>query len=166
MVGQNPVVSNNFMTGVRSILVTMRREERPNTGGGGWRARFRMATPASTFGAPSPSLEYTMRTGAERVQDQLATSALALPYLKWGRASPPVPGAVAVSGRRGGGHVAIVSRVEGNQVYVWNPSPRAVAGRKSRIAIARSATGAGVINRRGLVVLAVFTIAFVGLAFS
>jgi hypothetical protein len=29
-----------------------------------------------------------------------------------------------VSSRRGGGHVAIVSRVEGRKVYVWNPSPR------------------------------------------
>lgn len=53
-------------------------------------------------------------------------SALAKSFLGWGRASVPVPGAVAVavSARRGGGHVAIVSRVEGGQVYVWNPSPR------------------------------------------
>jgi len=37
-------------------------------------------------------------------------SALALSYLHWGRsAGGPVPGAVIVSGRRGGGHVAIVS---------------------------------------------------------
>jgi hypothetical protein len=149
MAGQIPVVANNFLTGVRSIRVTMRREKRPNTGGASRRARSRTATPpASAFGAPSPSLEYTMRTGAERVArparyvagrlicainvgSALAErgikgtgSALALSYLKWGRASAPVPGAVAVSGRRGGGHVAIVSRVEGNQVYVWNPSPR------------------------------------------
>jgi hypothetical protein len=51
-------------------------------------------------------------------------SALALSYLRWGQASGPVPGAVAVSSRRGGGHVAIVSRVDAGQVYVWNPSPR------------------------------------------
>ncbi|WP_299815050.1 CHAP domain-containing protein [Tardiphaga sp.] len=51
-------------------------------------------------------------------------SALAKSFLGWGRASTPVPGAVAVSSRRGGGHVAIVSRVESGQVYVWNPSPR------------------------------------------
>jgi hypothetical protein len=51
-------------------------------------------------------------------------SALAKSFLGWGRASEPVPGAVAVSSRRGGGHVAIVSRVEGGQVYVWNPSPQ------------------------------------------
>lgn len=48
-------------------------------------------------------------------------SALALSYLKWGRsAGGPVPGAVIVSRRRGGGHVAIVSRVEGGVVYAWN----------------------------------------------
>lgn len=51
-------------------------------------------------------------------------SALALSFLRWGSASAPVPGAVAVSHRRGGGHVAIVSRVSDGQVWVWNPSPR------------------------------------------
>lgn len=51
-------------------------------------------------------------------------SALARSFLQWGRASGPVPGAVAVYGRGRGGHVAIVSRVEGNTVYVWNPSSR------------------------------------------
>lgn len=53
-------------------------------------------------------------------------SALAHSYDRWGHASPPVPGAVAVSDRRGGGHVAIVSRVEGGRVFVWN----ATGGRK------------------------------------
>jgi hypothetical protein len=77
--------------------------------------------------------------------------------------------AVAVSGRRGGGHVAIVSRVEGGRVYVWNPSPRGrgwqeVAYRHR--AISYRLPGAGVINRRGLVVLAVFIIALVGLSLS
>jgi hypothetical protein len=48
-------------------------------------------------------------------------SALALSYLHWGRsAGGPVPGAVIVSSRRGGGHVAIVSRVENGVVYAWN----------------------------------------------
>lgn len=47
-------------------------------------------------------------------------SALAHSYDHWGHASSPVPGAVAVTDRRGGGHVAIVSRVEGNRVFVWN----------------------------------------------
>jgi hypothetical protein len=48
-------------------------------------------------------------------------SALALSYLKWGRsAGGPVPGAVIVSKRRGGGHVAIVSRVVNGVVYAWN----------------------------------------------
>ncbi len=48
-------------------------------------------------------------------------SALAMSYLKWGRsAGGPIPGAVIVSRRRGGGHVAIVSRVENGVVYAWN----------------------------------------------
>ncbi len=48
-------------------------------------------------------------------------SALALSYLRWGHsAGGPVPGAVIVSARRGGGHVAIVSRVENGVVYAWN----------------------------------------------
>lgn len=47
-------------------------------------------------------------------------SALAHSYDTWGHASAPTPGAVAVSDRRGGGHVAIVSRVEGGRVFVWN----------------------------------------------
>jgi hypothetical protein len=48
-------------------------------------------------------------------------SALALSYLHWGRsAGGPVPGAVIVSARRGGGHVAIVSRVEKGITYAWN----------------------------------------------
>lgn len=52
-------------------------------------------------------------------------SALAKSFLRWGQASPPVPGAVAVSSRRGGGHVAIVKEVRGDgTVIVWNPSPR------------------------------------------
>lgn len=50
-------------------------------------------------------------------------SAAALSYLHWGRsAGGPVPGAVIVSSRRGGGHVAIVSRVEHGTVYAWNSS--------------------------------------------
>jgi hypothetical protein len=52
-------------------------------------------------------------------------SALAKSFLRWGRPSRPVAGAVAVYGRKGGGHVAIVSRVVGGRVYVWNPSSRA-----------------------------------------
>lgn len=54
-------------------------------------------------------------TGTARARD----------FLRWGRASRPVPGAVAVYARgRKGGHVAIVSRVERGRVYVWNPSTR------------------------------------------
>jgi len=52
-------------------------------------------------------------------------SALAHSYDSWGRPSGPVPGAVAVSDRRGGGHVAIVSRVdEQGRVFAWNPGAR------------------------------------------
>jgi hypothetical protein len=52
-------------------------------------------------------------------------SALALSYLHWGRsAGGPVPGAVIVSSRRGGGHVAIVSRVQNGVTYAWNSSGR------------------------------------------
>jgi len=55
-------------------------------------------------------------------------SALAKSFLRWGRASAPVPGAVAVyhrGGRRSiSGHVAIVAAVRGGRVYVWNPSRR------------------------------------------
>lgn len=52
-------------------------------------------------------------------------SALAKSFLAWGRASGPVPGAVAVYHRRGGGHVAIVSHIDQRgRVWVWNPSAR------------------------------------------
>lgn len=52
-------------------------------------------------------------------------SRLAMSYRNWGRASGPVPGAVAVFGRRGGGHVAIVHSVRPNgQVIYLNPSSR------------------------------------------
>jgi hypothetical protein len=48
-------------------------------------------------------------------------SALALSFLHWGHsAGGPVPGSVIVSRRRGGGHVAIVSRVHHGVVYAWN----------------------------------------------
>lgn len=53
-------------------------------------------------------------------------SALAKSYLPWGRASGPVPGAVAVFDRgRRGGHVAIVHSVrqDGTVIYL-NPSSR------------------------------------------
>ena len=52
-------------------------------------------------------------------------SALAMSFMHWGHsAGGPVPGAVIVSHRRGGGHVAIVSRVVNGQVYAWNASER------------------------------------------
>lgn len=51
-------------------------------------------------------------------------SALAKSFLRWGRASGPVPGAVAVYNRRGGGHVAIVAKVVNGKPWVWNPGRR------------------------------------------
>lgn len=48
-------------------------------------------------------------------------SAWAKSFLTWGHsAGGPIPGAVIVSSRLGGGHVAIVSRVENGVVYAWN----------------------------------------------
>jgi len=88
--------------------------------------------------APSPSLGAAISRPARFIAGRLVCainvgvalaergikgtgSALALSYLHWGRsAGGPVPGAVIVSARRGGGHVAIVSRVENGVVFAWN----------------------------------------------
>jgi hypothetical protein len=96
------------------------------------------AQPAASYGVPSPSIGYSLSRPSRYIAGRLICavnvgaalaergirgtgSALALSYLRWGRsAGGPVPGAVIVSGRRGGGHVAIVSRVEGGIVYAWN----------------------------------------------
>ncbi len=97
----------------------------------------RHAAVTPSFGAPSPSLGYSIARPARYIGGRLVCalnvgaalaergikgtgSALALSYDGWGYASSPVPGAVAVTDRRGGGHVAIVSRVEGGRVFVWN----------------------------------------------
>lgn len=90
------------------------------------------------YGAPSPSIGYSVGMPVRYIAGRLICavnvgsalaergikgtgSALALSYLHWGHsAGGPVPGAVIVSGRRGGGHVAIVSRVENGVVYAWN----------------------------------------------
>lgn len=96
-----------------------------------------------SYGAPSPSIGYSIARPARFIAGRLVCavnvgaalaergikgtgSALARSYDGWGRSSGPVPGAVAVTDRRGGGHVAIVSRVEGGRVFVWN----ATGGRK------------------------------------
>jgi hypothetical protein len=53
-------------------------------------------------------------------------SAMAKSFLAWGRPTAPVPGAVAVfhrgSPKSASGHVAIVAKVEGGKVWLWNPS--------------------------------------------
>jgi hypothetical protein len=91
-----------------------------------------------TYGAPSPSFDYSIGRPARYIAGRLICavnvnaalaergirgtgSALALSFRHWGRsAGGPVPGAVIVSSRRGGGHVAIVSRVENGVIYAWN----------------------------------------------
>jgi len=54
-------------------------------------------------------------------------SALAKSFLRWGRASAPVPGAVAVFSRGNpralSGHVALVAAVSSGNVLLWNPTP-------------------------------------------
>jgi hypothetical protein len=103
-----------------------------------WRARAHYATgaarwasfaPAGTPAIRRPSRYIARRLGcAINVNAALAArgirgtgSALAKSFLRWGHPSAPVPGAVAVYNRRGGGHAAIVSRVVHGRVYVWNP---------------------------------------------
>lgn len=127
----------NFLAGVRSIRVTMKRDgvRKPA------KALIGRRQVLSSYGTPAPSLGYSIARPARYIAGRLICalnvnsalaergirgtgSALAKSFLSWGRASQPVPGAVAVSSRRGGGHVAIVSRVESGKVYVWNPSPR------------------------------------------
>lgn len=45
-------------------------------------------------------------------------SAAALSWRNWGRQTPPRRGAIAVLTRPGGGHVAFLGRVEGDQAYL------------------------------------------------
>lgn len=100
--------------------------------------RRAVLTQREAYQAPAPSLDYSIGRPARYITGRLICavnvgaalaergikgtgSALALSYLRWGRsAGGPVPGAVIVSARRGGGHVAIVSRVENGVVYAWN----------------------------------------------
>lgn len=104
--------------------------------------RSRKAGHVQSYGAPSPSFGYSIAQPGRYIAGRLRCavnvnsalaergirgtgSALAKSFLGWGRASAPVPGAVAVSSRRGGGHVAIVKEVRSDgTVIVWNPSPR------------------------------------------
>jgi hypothetical protein len=98
---------------------------------------------SSAYGAPSPSFGYSIARPARYIAGRLRCavnvnvalaergirgtgSALAKSFLHWGVASGPVPGAIAVSERRGGGgHVAIVRYVRPDgTIIVWNPSPR------------------------------------------
>lgn len=134
--GLPQAASANFLQGVKSISVTMTRDVRPSR-----KSRVRIPVAAVNYDASfnvggiiaKPARYIAGRLiCAINVNSALAErgiagtgSARAKSFLHWGRSSLPVPGAVAVSSRgRRGGHVAIVSRVEGGRVYVWNPSPR------------------------------------------
>jgi hypothetical protein len=139
--------SANFLAGVRSINVTMTREkprkeitQKPNRRG--HKSAVSSSKEISSFGVPAPDIGYSIARPARYIAGRLICavnvgaalaergirgtgSALARSYDHWGvRVAQPVPGAVAVTDRRGGGHVAIVSRVEGSRVFVWNPSTR------------------------------------------
>jgi hypothetical protein len=109
---------------------------------GGAATSRRVAAAVPSYGAPSPSLGYTIAKPLTFIAGQLRCavnvgaalaergikgtgSALARSYDRWGRSSGPVPGGVAVTDRgRRGGHVAIISRVEGSRVWAWNPGRR------------------------------------------
>jgi hypothetical protein len=104
--------------------------------------RGRKARQVQSYGVPSPSFGYSIARPVRYIAGRLVCSinvnsalaergirgtgsALAKSFLSWGRASAPVPGAVAVSSRRGGGHVAIVKEVRPDgTIIVFNPSPR------------------------------------------
>ncbi|MGM5033540.1 hypothetical protein [Tardiphaga sp. 803_E3_N1_3] len=120
---------------VMSIRVKMKRERTKQ------RYRRHVAAPRLDVG-PGPAIGLAVARPARYIAGRLICavnvgaalaergikgtgSALARSYDRWGvRVAQPVPGAVAVTDRRGGGHVAIVSRVEGSRVFVWNPSTR------------------------------------------
>ena len=135
-------MNNNFLAGVRSINVTLKRDRRAREAAPARRAVKAARRPVSSFGVSAPSLGYSIARPARYITGRLVCalnvnaalaergisgtgSAWAKSFLQWGRASAPVPGAVAVSHRRGGGHVAIVKEVRGDgTIIVWNPSPR------------------------------------------
>lgn len=70
-------------------------------------------------------------------------SALALSYLRWGRASAPAAGAVAVSARSRGGRVAIVSRIEGGDLRLESIATRSRLAGGGLPASRRQYPGAG-----------------------
>jgi len=120
--------AQDIFAGVRSIRLTMKREKPMKE--------------ITSFGVLSPDIGYSLSRPGRYIAGRLRCavnvgialaergikgtgSALAHSYDQWGvRVAKPVPGAVAVTDRRGGGHVAIVSRVEGSRVFVWNPGSR------------------------------------------
>lgn len=107
-------------------------------GFGGAQKIYRPRVSPNSFGAPSPSFGYSLGRPMRYIAGRLICavnvnaalaergirgtgSAWAKSFLTWGySAGGPIPGAVIVSSRRGGGHVAIVSRVENGVVYAWN----------------------------------------------
>jgi hypothetical protein len=128
------------------VLTARGRYVASQVGFGGPVVRRAVRTPkarrGASYGVPAPSIEYTVGRPSRYIPGRLVCavnvnaalaergirgtgSALAKSFLHWGRsAGGPVPGAVIVSSRRWGGHVAIVSRVEGGIVYAWNATGR------------------------------------------
>lgn len=119
--------------------VNPKRAVKPRKAAGNLQGNLAGSIPS--YGAPSPSIGYTIAKPLTFIAGRLKCalnlnaalaekgirgtgSALAHSFDRWGRASQPVPGAVAVTDRKGGGHVALVSRVEGSRVWVMNPGRR------------------------------------------
>ncbi len=117
----------------RSAQRSERRTQQPRQ-----RTADRPPTPDQSAFYAAPSIGYNIARPARYIAGRLICavnvnaalaergirgtgSAWAKSFLTWGRsAGGPVPGAVIVSSRKGGGHVAIVSRVENGVVFAWN----------------------------------------------
>ena len=125
-------MGNSPFSGARSFRVTMHRERHAAN------PRPRLARQEVVYANPYQSFSSSISRPTRYIGGHLICavnvgsalaergikgtgSAAALSYLHWGRsAGGPVPGAVIVSSRRGGGHVALVSRVVNGVVMAWN----------------------------------------------
>lgn len=142
------VKDNNPFSGARSISVTMRKVGHLSAAGRTNKTGHKLVAsrqfsaaarePVQGVAAVAPSVGYSIDRPMRYIAGRLVCalnvnaalaergirgtgSALALSFRTWGHsAGGPVPGAVIISARRGGGHVAIVSRVENGVVYAWN----------------------------------------------
>lgn len=129
---KRPVVRQRYSTKVRYLY---RVKRAPVNRARPWRADPPLTVPAgiarefdrATANFIRGRLICAANVGAELARRGIkgTGSRLAMSYRTWGKASGPVPGAVAVFRRRGGGHVAIVHSVQPNgQVIYLNPSSR------------------------------------------